>query len=92
MITADIKNPIPAICLSDFHMLMPILVEFKLPFYANFLFLNFVFVFGKKNACDYTLNPSVLLNHWSLEQLGAAAVNLVAGEKPTDVYSGIAAR
>jgi len=38
------------------------------------------------------LNPSVLLNHWSLEQLGAAAVNLVAGEKPTDVYSGIAAR
>jgi DNA-directed RNA polymerase len=25
-------------------------------------------------------------------QLGAAAVNLVAGEKPADVYSGIAAR
>jgi len=24
--------------------------------------------------------------------LGAAAVNLVAGEKPADVYSGIAAR
>ena len=87
MITADIQNLIPAICLSDFHMLMSILVEFKLPFYANFLF-----VFGKKNARDYTMNPSVLLNHWSLEQLGAAAVNLVAGEKPTDVYSGIAAR
>lgn len=27
-----------------------------------------------------------------LFQLGAAAVNLVAGEKPADVYSGIAAR
>ncbi|KAM5569950.1 hypothetical protein ABKV19_017131 [Rosa sericea] len=25
-------------------------------------------------------------------ELGAAAVNLVGGEKPTDVYSGIAAR
>jgi len=25
-------------------------------------------------------------------QLGAVAVNLVAGEKPADVYSGIAAR
>lgn len=25
-------------------------------------------------------------------QLGAAAVNLVAGEKPADVYSGIAGR
>lgn len=25
-------------------------------------------------------------------QLGAAAVNLVVGEKPADVYSGIAAR
>lgn len=25
-------------------------------------------------------------------QMGAAAVNLVAGEKPADVYSGIAAR
>lgn len=27
-----------------------------------------------------------------LFQLGATAVNLVAGEKPADVYSGIAAR
>ncbi|MCH91305.1 hypothetical protein A2U01_0012232, partial [Trifolium medium] len=27
-----------------------------------------------------------------LRQIGAAAVNLVAGEKPADVYSGIAAR
>lgn len=31
--------------------------------------------------------------HWNYQnQLGAAAVNLVAGEKPADVYSGIAAR
>lgn len=28
----------------------------------------------------------------SISQLGAAAVNLVAGEKPADVYSGIANR
>lgn len=29
---------------------------------------------------------------WITLQLGAAAVNLVAGDKPADVYSGIAAR
>jgi hypothetical protein len=30
--------------------------------------------------------------NWTFNQLGAAAVNLVGGGKPADVYSGIAAR
>jgi DNA-directed RNA polymerase len=33
-----------------------------------------------------------LINNIFFIQLGAASVNLVAGEKPADVYSGIAAR
>lgn len=38
------------------------------------------------NACIHFSYLKVFI------QLGAAAVNLVAGEKPADVYSGIAAR
>ncbi|RVX06293.1 DNA-directed RNA polymerase 1, mitochondrial [Vitis vinifera] len=40
------------------------------------------------NLCNFLF----LKEATSLFQLGAAAVNLVAGEKPADVYSGIAAR
>nr|ABD96891.1 hypothetical protein [Tarenaya spinosa] len=36
--------------------------------------------------------PETFVSHIPIHQLGAAAVNLVAGEKPADVYSGIAAR
>lgn len=44
--------------------------------YVIWLFIN-LFEIDKRKFCI---------------QLGAAAVNLVAGEKPADVYSGIAAR
>ncbi|GFZ21107.1 DNA/RNA polymerases superfamily protein [Actinidia rufa] len=36
--------------------------------------------------------PETTISHMPVHQLGAAAVNLVAGDKPADVYSGIAAR
>ncbi|KAL9272323.1 DNA-directed RNA polymerase 2, chloroplastic/mitochondrial-like protein [Drosera capensis] len=36
--------------------------------------------------------PESFVSHIPVHQLGAAAVNLVMGEKPADVYSGIAAR
>lgn len=37
-------------------------------------------------ACCY------LLSHPIFVQVGAESVNLIAGDKPADVYSGIAAR
>ncbi|KAK7816819.1 dna-directed rna polymerase 1 [Quercus suber] len=37
-------------------------------------------------------SPETTISHMPVHQLGAAAVNLVAGDKPADVYSGIAAR
>nr|XP_010904634.1 DNA-directed RNA polymerase 3B, chloroplastic isoform X2 [Elaeis guineensis] len=37
-------------------------------------------------------SPTEAISHIPIHQLEAAAVNLVAGEKPGDVYSGIAAR
>lgn len=57
-------------------------------------------------GCLETVFPSLVIYHpaeWFLfievshqncliVQLGAAAVNLVVGEKPADVYSGIATR
>ncbi|KAL8161431.1 hypothetical protein V2J09_012920 [Rumex salicifolius] len=37
-------------------------------------------------------SPEACISHIPVHQLGAAAVNLVVGDKPADVYSGIAAR
>lgn len=43
--------------------------------------------------CDlYILQLCPCINNSLISQLEAAAVNLVAGDKPADVYSGISAR